>query len=313
MTYKKFKKFFLADNPQNDIADKRTRKPIRWLTKQEKQKLERSPLVFLKDRFKGPQHTIDPKSSKRMEQVARKLGTIARKTRNPVVFGAQFKKIENGSIRNYSPHTAWVREDGKQPRVIRHDGLAFVPDPRVYGKLRSAQLKDFVAYKHLPRAKPCVSAARVDSTKPTGSSGQLSLPAEKVTLKPSTSVSPKRNPPKNIEQIIRQIINRKALGPQRIHETAPATLKKQPQTTTQISSTSINLKSPSRRGNGSPQKVPRDNTHIEFECDTSISLSSDDFIDQNKSQSPQKPPAKRVDRKNTQPQDILPSRRPTST
>ena len=69
-----------------------------------------------------------------MEQVARKLGTIVRKTKNPGVFGAQFKIIENGSTISYSPHTAWVREDGKQPRVIRHDGLAFVPDPRLYGK-----------------------------------------------------------------------------------------------------------------------------------------------------------------------------------
>ena len=51
-----------------------------------------------------------------------------------------------------------MREDGKQPRVIRHDGLAFMPDPRVYGKCRPAALKDFVAYKHLPRAKPRVLA-----------------------------------------------------------------------------------------------------------------------------------------------------------
>ena len=75
----------------------------------------------------------------------------------------------------------------------------------------------------------------------------------------------------------------------------------------------IHLKSPSRRGKGSPEKVRRDNTHIEFECDTSISLSSDDSICQNETQSPQKPPAKRVNRKNTPPQDILPSRRSTRT
>ena len=47
---------------------------------------------------------------------------IARKIKKPGVFGAQFKILENGSIINYSPHTAWVREDGKQPRVRRHDG-----------------------------------------------------------------------------------------------------------------------------------------------------------------------------------------------
>ena len=79
------------------------------------------------------------------------MGSIARKTKNPETFGAQFKIIENGAIMNYSPHTAWIREDGKQPRVIRHDGLALIPDPRVYGKCRPAAPKDFVAYKHFKR------------------------------------------------------------------------------------------------------------------------------------------------------------------
>ena len=79
----KVKRSFLADNPQHDIANIRTRKPIRWLTHQEKQRLEMAPLVFLKDRFKGPQNIVDPKLGKRIEQVARKSGTIARKTKNP--------------------------------------------------------------------------------------------------------------------------------------------------------------------------------------------------------------------------------------
>ena len=132
----------------NDFENLRTRNPIRLLTRQEKQNLQRAPLIFLKDRFKGPAHTINPKTGLRLEQIARKTGTIARKTKNPGTFGAQFKIIENGAIMNYSPHTAWIREDGKQPRVIRHDGLAFIPDPRVYGKFRPAALKAFVAYKH---------------------------------------------------------------------------------------------------------------------------------------------------------------------
>ena len=165
----KVKRSFLAENPKHDIANIRTRKPIRWVTQQEKHRIERAPLVFLKDRFKGPQKTIDPALGKRIEQVARKSGTIARKTKNPGVFGPQFKVIENGSIINYSPHTAWVREDGKQPRVIRHDGLAFVPDPRVYGKCRPAQLKDFVAYKHLPRAKSRILDKDINQNEPTGS------------------------------------------------------------------------------------------------------------------------------------------------
>ena len=279
----KVKRSFLADNQGHDIADIRTRKPIRWLTKQEKQRLARAPLVFRKDRFKGPQNTIDPKLSKRMEQVARKLGTIARKTKNPGVFGAQIKIIENGSIINYSPHTAWVREDGKQPRVIRHDGLAFVPDPRVYGKCRPAQLKDFVAYKHLPRAKPRISDTRVKQTKPIGSKILKQTPKEQQNTaeKSSISVSPKRKPLKNIEELIRRTMNRKVLGQHRIHKATPATLKRQPPVPKNPPTATKSLKSPSRKGKGSPEKLRRDNTHIEFECDTSISISSDDSINQN--------------------------------
>ena len=176
--------------------------------------------------------------------MARKLGTIARKTKNPGVFGAQFKIIEKGSFINYSSHTAWVREDGKQPRVIRHDGLAFVPNPRIYGKCRPAQLKDFVAYKHLPRAKPRISAAGTQHSKPT---------APKV----------RKQAPKNIEELIRQTMNRKSLGQHIIHK-APSTKSKQQPPKNPPKATKI-LKSPSRKGKGSPQKVRRDNTLIEFE------------------------------------------------
>ena len=50
---------FLKENAENDIAKLRKRKPIRTLTKQEKQNIERAPLIFLKDRFEGPQTTIN--------------------------------------------------------------------------------------------------------------------------------------------------------------------------------------------------------------------------------------------------------------
>ena len=96
-------------------------------------------LGFLKNRFKGPALNRS-KTGLRLEQVARKTGTMEKKTKSPGKFGAQFKIIENGSILNYSPHTAWVGVDGKQPRVVRHDGLAFIPDPRVYEKCRPAAL-----------------------------------------------------------------------------------------------------------------------------------------------------------------------------
>ena len=62
--------------------------------------------MFLKDRFKCSQTTIDAKVGRKMEQVARKTGTIARKTKKRGVFGAQFTILENGAIINYSPHTA---------------------------------------------------------------------------------------------------------------------------------------------------------------------------------------------------------------
>ena len=278
--------------------------------------------MFLKDRFKGPQNTIDSALGKRIEQVARKSGTIARKTKNPGVFGTQFKVIENGSINNYSPHTVWVREDGKQPRVIRHDGLAFVPDPRVYGKCRPAQLKDFLAYKHLPRAKSRILDKEAKQSEPTGSK----IPKKK-SVEPgnpagnsSTPTSPKQKPPKNVAELIRQTTNRRKLGHDRIHGLIPTTSRaptvKVPTTTTK------NLKSPSRKGKGSPNKVRKETKNIEFDCDTSISISSDDSLIQDMRQSPKMPPAKKLDRKTTPPQDAkastrsqpaVPSRRSTRT
>ena len=93
---------FLKENPKNYIVQLRTRKPIRTLTKQEKQNIERAPLIFLKDRFKGPQTTISPQLGHKLDQVARKKGTIARKIKKPD-FGAQFRILQNGSILSYSP------------------------------------------------------------------------------------------------------------------------------------------------------------------------------------------------------------------
>ena len=119
----------------------------------------------------------------------------------------------------------WIWEDGKQPRVNKRDGLAFVPFPRVYEKCRPTQLKDSVAYKPLSREKPRTSdAGDKRKRQTTGSSNQQTTRKKTVTTsapaitsaKPSTSTSPKRLPPKNIQKVIRQSLNRKALGPQRI-------------------------------------------------------------------------------------------------
>ena len=280
---KSLKESFLKEKT-NDFENLRTRKPIRLLTRQEKQTLQRAPLLFLKDRFKGPAHTIDPKTGLRLEQIARKTGTIARKTKNLGTFGAQFKIIENGAIINYSPHTAWIREDGKQPRVIRHDGLALIPDPRVYGKCRPAALKDFVAYKHLPRAKPHVSGKKTPNNETQG---------EKAVT------SQKRPPPKTTQEIIEQTLNRRALGPQKLLKPVTAKGKLNARDRRNKSETSTQrLPKTIPQGKMSPKKKSKvDLTKIQFECDTSISLSSDTDLN-HKTPSPDKQPAaKRIDLK----------------
>ena len=78
----KLKRSFLSEK-SNNLKILKTRKPIRRLTNQEKQTLKRAPLIFLKDQFKGTAQTIDPKTGLRLEQVARKSGTIARKIKKP--------------------------------------------------------------------------------------------------------------------------------------------------------------------------------------------------------------------------------------
>ena len=154
------------------------------------------------------------------------------------IFGAQFKIYENGNIVNCSPHNAWVCEAGKQARVIRHDGLAFVPDPRVYGKCRPAALKNFVSYKHLPRAKPRVSVLKIKtnarhcesaqhghaSSKTTSTKIDLTNP-KKTTNQTLPEVQKKKTSPKKpqlkyLEQIITRSLNRRNLGPEKLFKTA---------------------------------------------------------------------------------------------
>ena len=72
---------FLKENTKNDISQIRTRKTIRTLTNQEKPNIERAPLVLLKDRFKGPQTTINTKLGQKIEQIARKTDNIAKKAK----------------------------------------------------------------------------------------------------------------------------------------------------------------------------------------------------------------------------------------
>ena len=206
--------------------------------------------------------------------------------------GLSSKFLENGSISNYSPHTAWVREDGKQPRVIRHDSLVFVPDPRVYGKRRPAALKDFVAYKHLSRAKlrvlaKCPKLERANQINKQG-----------VQDRSKSQTSPKKPPLKNQEQILSQSKNRRALGHdglfKRIHNKTQATSANQ--------ATPVNPEPSGKQNTLSKLKKSRlENADIEFECDTSISLPDTDLA--RKTPSPKKPVPKKQDTKKT-PEDF---------
>ena len=160
--------------------------------------------------------------------------------------------------------------------MIRYDGLAFVPDTIIYGKCRLAQLKDFVAFKKLPRAKPRISAAGDNPNQATGSSDQQKTANTQTdraqtstTPKPSTSSSSKRQPPKNNEEITRQSLNRKALGPQRKFKTTTTTETKKPQPTRQKLSFIKTQNLPVAK-----EKAVQRKYHVE--CETTISLSSDD-------------------------------------
>ena len=171
--------------------------------------------------------------------------------------------MKNGSIVNYSPHTAWIREDGKEPRVIKHDGLAFVPDPRVYGKCRPAALKDFVAYKHLSRAKPRVSVTKAKSADVVGpvKTAQTSSKKQSSNFNPTGTkrktvavpgkdkkkTSPNKPPPKILEQIISQTLNRRTLGHNELFNTAVLQSKEKYQTKTKQKPT--NSRSPTKKIN----------------------------------------------------------------
>ena len=49
------------------------------------------------------------------------------------------------------PPTAWDPTKGKQPRLLRNSGLAFVPNPKKHGPSRR---KVYVAYKPARRTGP---------------------------------------------------------------------------------------------------------------------------------------------------------------
>ena len=143
-----------------------------------------------------------------------------------------------------------------------------------------------MAYKHLPRAKPHVSGKKTPIKK---------------TQEEKAVTSPKRPPPKTTQKTIQQTLNRRALGPQKLLKpfTAKGKLNARDKR---------NKSEPSRQrlpktipqGKMSPKKKSKvDLAKIQFECDISISLSSDTDLN-HKTPSPDKQPAaKRIDLKAT--------------
>ena len=107
--------------------------------------------------------------------------------------------------------------------------------------------------------------------------------------------------------IIQQSLNRKALRPQKLFSTFNSKSKFTQHAKTQNKNPTAQQRTkPS--GKMSPKKKPKiDLTKVQFECDTSISLSSDTDQDE-KTTSPDKPAAKRIDIKAT-PEQKSPEKR----
>ena len=88
--------------------------------------------------------------------MARKTIRLATKVKNPKRFEQKYKTIER-KILAYTPHTAWVQTFGKQPKLLRNSGTAFVLNPLIYGPCRPSRLSDYVACKSARRTGPCLS------------------------------------------------------------------------------------------------------------------------------------------------------------
>ena len=60
---------------------------------------------------------------------------MATKKKDPETFEQKFNTID-GKILTHTPNTAWAQAFGKQPRLLRNSGVAFVPNPLTYGPCR---------------------------------------------------------------------------------------------------------------------------------------------------------------------------------
>ena len=65
----------------------------------------------------------------------------------------------------HTPNTEWIQTTGKQPRLLRNSGFAFLPDPLSYGPCRPFRLSDYVAYKSARRTGPCLRFSDIENPK----------------------------------------------------------------------------------------------------------------------------------------------------
>ena len=150
-------------------------------------------------RYKVVQRTIDAHTKKRIEQVARKTIRIATKVKNPKTFEQRYKTVD-GKLLSNTPHTAWVQTFGKQPRLVRNSGAAFVRNPLIYGPCRPSRLNYHVAYKCARRSGPCLRFLDIENPnlpqhamfKEDETTGLTVKQMKKQTLRQQTSSPTKR-------------------------------------------------------------------------------------------------------------------------
>ena len=77
---------------------------------------------------------------------------MTRKVKEPNTFEQKYKTVD-GKIITDTPHTAWVRTKGKQPRLLRNSVFAFVTNSSFCGSCRPSRFSD---YKSAWRTGPCL-------------------------------------------------------------------------------------------------------------------------------------------------------------
>ena len=78
--------------------------------------------------------------------MVRKTIRVATKVKDPETFAQKYKTTDG----------TWVQSFGKQPRLLRNCGVAFVPNPLIYGPCRPSRFSDYVAYKSARISRPCL-------------------------------------------------------------------------------------------------------------------------------------------------------------